>query len=66
MNGEPDEDYAFFFDTLAKWKPFMKTIVEASRGTFPAGLSDYDGVRERGFLCGDFEEALLVKGKNNA
>ena len=48
MNGEPDEDYAFFFDTLAKWKPFMKTIVETSRGTFPAGLSDYDGVRERG------------------
>lgn len=48
MNAESDEDYAFYFDTLAAWKGFFKTIVDRSRDTFPAGLSDFNGIRERG------------------
>lgn len=48
MNREPDEDYDFFFDTFAKWKGFMQAIVRTSENTLPIGLSDYNGVRDRG------------------
>lgn len=39
INGESDESYDFFFDTLAAWKPFLLGVRDAFRGTTPCGLS---------------------------
>ena len=43
INGESDESYDFFFDTLAAWKPFLLAERDAFRGTTPCGLSHWFG-----------------------
>ena len=43
INGETDESYDFFFDTLAAWKPFLCAERTAFRGTVPGGLAQFVG-----------------------
>jgi len=42
-NGESDENYAFYFDTLARYKPFFHTICKSFAGTHLAGGAVYHG-----------------------
>ena len=41
--GEDDACWSYYFDCLAKWKPFFLGIVEAAKGTVPSGIAVFSG-----------------------
>ena len=45
-NRESDENYAWYFDTFARWKPFLRTIRDRFAGSVPAGVSEFRGSDE--------------------
>lgn len=45
-NRESDENYAYYFDTFAKWKPFLLAVRDGCRGTEPCGVAEWRGADE--------------------
>ena len=43
QDGESEESYDFWFDTVAKWKPFLLSVRDAFRGTWLGGVACYHG-----------------------
>ena len=43
QNDELPEDYDFYFDTLARWKPFLLAVRDAFAGTGVAGIAQFVG-----------------------
>ena len=41
--GEEEPCWQYYFDCLARWKPFFQTIVEAAKGTVPSGIATFRG-----------------------
>lgn len=41
--GEDDSCWSYYFDCLAKWKPFFLAVVDAAKGTVPSGLATFRG-----------------------
>ena len=41
--GEDDACWSYYFDCLAKWKPFFLDIVEAAKGSVPSGIAVFNG-----------------------
>lgn len=64
-NGESSENYAFYFDTFAKWKPYLLAVRDAFAGTVPCGLCGYDGAGSFGVDAwmwrADFTERRLAQ-----
>ena len=64
-NRESDENYRFYFETFAKWKPFLLAIRDAFKGTVPAGVSEYLGANRLGtgnwMFRGDDAELRLIE-----
>ena len=46
VNRESDENYAFYFDTFARWKPFLLALRDGCRGTEPCGVAEWRGGNE--------------------
>lgn len=44
--GEEPEVWSYYFDCLAKWKPFFLAIVKAVEETVPCGVSEFRGSDE--------------------
>lgn len=42
-NGETDENYEYWFELLAKWKPYFLAIRDAFARTQPCGIAPYSG-----------------------
>lgn len=41
--GEEESCWSYYFDCLAKWKPFFRAVAGAAKGTLPSGLATLRG-----------------------
>lgn len=46
LNRESDENYRFYFDTLAAWKPFLTAVRDAFDGSEAAGIAVFHGANQ--------------------
>ena len=64
-NRESDDNFRFYFETFAKWKPFLLAIRDAFKGSVPAGVSEYRGENRLAaanwMMHGDEAELRLIE-----